>query len=409
MAQSESSHAGAQSSIGATAVQVAGGGGRPVVLQVLPAFETGGVERGALEIAAALVDAGGTALVASRGGRLEHDLARAGGRHLRLPVHSKNPLVIRANARRLARIIRAEGVDIIHARSRAPAWAAWLAARRTGCRFVTTVHGPYSCGGLKQRYNAVMARGDRVIAISGFIAGYLEANYGIAPPRVQVIHRGVDTGHFDPGAVGPQRLVRLAEAWRLPEDRPVVLMPGRLTRWKGQLVLIEALGRLGAKEISCVIVGSDQGRAGYRRELERAVARLGLGAVVHLVGDCRDMAAAYMLADVVVSASTDPEAFGRVIVEAQAMGRPVIATDHGAARETVRDGETGWLVPPGDAGTLADTLGVALSLDAQTRARVADIAIRHAREAFSTAAMCARTLALYEEVLGRGEPASAAA
>jgi glycosyltransferase involved in cell wall biosynthesis len=409
MVQSESSHTGAQSSIGATAVQVDGGGRRPMVLQVLPAFETGGVERGALEIAAALVDAGGTALVASRGGRLEHDLARAGGRHLRLPVHSKNPLVIRANARRLARIIRAEGVDIIHARSRAPAWAAWLAARRTGCRFVTTVHGPYSCGGLKQRYNAVMARGDRVIAISGFIAGYLEANYGIAPPRVQVIHRGVDTGHFDPGAVGPQRLVQLAEAWRLPEDRPVVLMPGRLTRWKGQSVLIEALGRLGAKKISCVIVGSDQGRAGYRRELERAVARLGLGSVVHLVGDCRDMAAAYMLADVVVSASTDPEAFGRVIVEAQAMGRAVIATDHGAARETVRDGETGWLVPPGDAGTLADTLGVALSLDAQARARVADIAIPHVRETFSTAAMCARTLALYEEVLGRGEPASAAA
>lgn len=409
MARSEGFRASAQSSTGAPTVQHAAGAGRPVVLQVLPAFETGGVERGTVEIAAALVAAGGTALVASRGGRLEHDLTRAGGRHMRLPVHSKNPLIIHANARRLERIIRAEGVDIIHARSRAPAWAAWLAARRTGCHFVTTVHGPYSCGGLKRRYNTVMARGERVIAISGFIAGYLEANYGITQPRVQVIHRGVDTTVFDPGAVGPQRLVRLAEEWRLPEDRPVVLLPGRLTRWKGQMVLIEALARLETKDLSCVIVGSDQGRAGYRRELEQAVARLGLGAVVHLVGDCHDMAAAYMLADVVVNASTEPEAFGRVIVEAQAMGRPVIATDHGAAQETVRDGETGWLVPPGDAGTLAETLSVALSLDAETRARVADIAIPHARETFSTASMCARTLALYEEVLDLGAPAAAAA
>jgi glycosyltransferase involved in cell wall biosynthesis len=379
------------------------------VLQVLPTLETGGVERGTIEVASALVEAGGTALVASSGGRLERDLARVGGRHLRLPVHSKNPFVIRANARRLARIIRAEGVDIIHARSRAPAWAAWLAAQRTGCRFVTTVHGPYSCGGLKRRYNAVMARGERVVAISSFIAAYLEANYGIIPPRVRIIHRGVDTDIFDPAAVGPPRLVRLAGDWRLPEDRPVVLMPGRLTRWKGQLVLIEALARLGTKDLTCVIVGSDQGRTGYRRELDQAVARLGLGDIVHLVGDCGDMAAAYMLADVVVSASTDPEAFGRVIVEAQAMGRPVIATDHGAARETVRDGETGWLVPPGDPDTLAAALRVALSLDAETRARVAAIAIPHTRETFSTATMCAQTLALYEEVRERGEMASAAA
>ncbi len=409
MARSEGFHAGAQSSTRMPAVQGGASAGRPVVLQVLPAFETGGVERGAVEIAAALVEAGGTALVASRGGRLEHDLTRAGGRHYRLPVHSKNPLLIRANARRLERIIREEGVDIVHARSRAPAWAAWPAARRTGCRFLTTVHGPYSCGGLKRRYNAVMTRGERVVAISNFIADYLEANYGIAPPQVQVIHRGVDTAVFDPDAVGAPRLVRLAEEWRLREDRPVVLMPGRLTRWKGQLVLIDALARLETKDFTCVIVGSDQGRSGYRREIEGAVARLGLGSVVHLVGDCRDMAAAYMLADVVVNASTDPEAFGRVIVEAQAMGRPVIATDHGAARETMRDGETGWLVPPGDAGTLAEALRVALSLDPETRARVAEIAIPHAREAFSTATMCARTIALYEEVLGQGEPASAAA
>jgi glycosyltransferase involved in cell wall biosynthesis len=201
--------------------------------------------------------------------------------------------------------------------------------------------------------------------------------------------------------VGPSRLVQLMQAWRLVDGMPVVMLPGRLTRWKGQSVLIEALARLGRKDIRCVLVGSDQGRGGYRRELEELIVARGLGGVVHIVDHCSDMPAAYMLADVVVSASTDAEAFGRVAVEAQAMGRPVIASDHGGSRETVIEGATGWLTPPRDPAALAAALAAALELDAAAREELAAMAIAHARANFSKDAMCARTLAVYDELAAR--------
>ena len=389
----------AQSSTATAAGERAWGDRGPTVLQVVPALQQGGLERGTVEIAAAVVAAGGTALVASSGGRMVHDLARVGARHVELPVHRKSPFAIRRNADRLAELIRDAGIDIVHARSRAPAWAAWMAAGRTGRRFVTTVHGPYSAGALKLRYNEVMTRGLRVIAISDFIAGYLKSTYGLVEPQVRVIHRGVDTEAFDPEKVPPARMIQLAEAWRLPDDEPVVLMPGRLTRWKGQAVLIEAIARLGRRDLRCVLVGSDQGRTGYRRELERLARQRGLEGIVQFVDDCRDMPAAYMLADVVVNASTDPEAFGRVIVEAQAMGRPVIGTDHGAARETIEAGQTGWLVRPGDPGAMADALGDALAMTASARSFMAWKQIDMVRSHFTVRRMSDETLALYEEVL----------
>ena len=182
---------------------------------------------------------------------------------------------------------------------------------------------------------------------------------------------------------------------------PVIMLPGRLTRWKGHHVLIEALARLGRKDIRCVLVGSDQGRGRYRRGLERQIAKLGLVPVVHVVDHCNDMAAAYMLSDVVVSASTEPEPFGRVMAEAQAMGRPIIASDHGASREIVLSSEMSWLLPPGDAEALAEALAQALAIDAGTRARLANVMIAEARERFSKETMCARTLAVYDELFER--------
>jgi glycosyltransferase involved in cell wall biosynthesis len=373
--------------------------GVPTVLQVVPALEQGGLERGTVEVAAAVVAAGGTALVASSGGRMVHDLTRIGARHVELPVHRKSPLAIRRNAARLADLIREARVDIVHARSRAPAWAASMAAERTGCRFVTTVHGPYSAGGLKKRYNAVMTRGVRVIAISEFIADYLHSNYGVGRPPVRVIHRGVDTEVFDPDKVPPARMIQLAENWRLADGEPVILMPGRLTRWKGQTVLIEAIARLGRRDLRCVLVGSDQGRTAYRRELERLARERGLEGIIQFVEDCRDMPAAYMLADVVVSASTDPEGFGRVVIEAQAMGRPVIGTDHGAVRETIEPGQTGWLVPPGDPAALAAALADALAMTPTARSFMAWKQTDMIRGHFTVQRMCEETLALYDEVL----------
>ncbi|MHA1597645.1 MAG: glycosyltransferase family 4 protein [Alphaproteobacteria bacterium] len=370
------------------------------VLQVLPALVQGGVERGTVEIAGAIVAAGGRAIVVSAGGPKEHELTRARAEHITLPVDSKNPLVMYANIGRLTRLIQCEGVDIVHARSRAPAWSAWAAARRAGVPFVTTYHGTYSAGNwMKRHYNSVMTRGARVIAISRFIAGYIRKNYGVESSRLRVIHRGVDLTKFDAAKVTAERVMGLAAAWRIEDGLPVVMLPGRLTRWKGQTVFIEAIAKLGRRDIRCLLLGSDQGRTDYRQELEQLIAAHNLGEIVRIVEDCTDMPAAYMLTDVVVSASTDPEAFGRVVPEAQALGRPVIATNHGGAQETVLEGETGWLVEPGDIDALAEAIGRALSLDSVAREKLAAKAIANVAKDFSKAAMCAKTIDVYNEVL----------
>ncbi len=372
----------------------------PGVLQVLPSLVTGGVERGTIDIAIALAAAGWRAAVASTGGPLVRELERAGIAHLTLPVDSKNPLVVRKNVDRLAAAARAHRIDIIHARSRAPAWSARFAARQAGCAFVTTFHGTYNAANpAKRMYNAVMAKGERVIAISEFIGHHVVSRYGADPERVRVIARGIDLNVFDPAAVSAERMIQLARAWRLDDGAPVIMLPGRLTDWKGQSVLIEAVARLKRDDVRCLLVGDDQGRTAYRRRIEEEIQRQGLRHVVHIVGPCNDMPAAYMLSDVVVSASTDPEAFGRVAAEAEAMGRPVIATDHGAARETVIDGVTGWLVPPSDAQALADGLRNALALDAPAREAMARRAMSHVRTHFGKERMCTATLEVYAEVL----------
>ncbi len=371
----------------------------PAVLQIVPRLGSGGAERGTLDIAGALVDAGWISYVASAGGPLERDVVRAGSTHLTLPLASKNPLQVRRNAAALARLIRRFGIDIVHARSRAPAWSAWSAANATGRHFVTTFHNAYDSGGvLKRWYNSVMARGERVIAISQFVADHAAQAYGIGPDRLRTIPRGVDFDIFDPNRVGAQRIVSLARQWRLPDGAPVVMLPARLTRWKGGLDLISAIAALGRRDVCCLFVGPEQ-RRGFRRELEVAIERNGLTGLFRIVEECRDMPAAYMLADVVVSASSDPEGFGRVVIEAQAMGRPVVATDHGGARETIEPGISGWLVPPRNPARLAAAIGEALSLGESERAAFSRRAIAHVASRYSRQAMCARTIEVYEELL----------
>lgn len=375
-----------------------------VVLQVLPALVTGGAERGCVDVALATAQAGAVPLVASSGGPMVRELDRAGIRHITLPLASKNPLVIQRNARKLEAIIREQGVDIVHARSRAPAWSAWLACRRTGAHFMTTFHAPYNFkpgfkGALKRRYNSVMARGERIIAISGFIREHILENYAVDPARIRTIHRGIDQTSFAPESVAPVRMITLAKRWRLPDDKPIVLLPGRLTRWKGQTVLIDALAKLGRKDICALLVGSDQGRTGYRQELEERVKRLGLEGVVTMTDHCDDMAAAYRMATVVVSASQEPEAFGRVIVEAQAMGRPVIVSAIGAYQETVLPGETAWVVPPADPDALARALDEALSLTPEQQAAIGERARAFVAERYTKQRMCDDTLGVYAELL----------
>lgn len=379
----------------------------PVVLQVVPTLVTGGAERGCIDVALALAQAGAVPLVASQGGPMVAELDRAGIRHITLPLASKNPLVIRRNARKLEAIIREQGVDIVHARSRAPAWSAWLACQRTGARYMTTFHAPYNFKGrLKRWYNSVMARGERIIAISGFIRQHILDNYDVDPDRIRTIHRGIDGLTFAPERVSSARMIQLAKQWRLPDDKTVILLPGRLTRWKGQTVLIDALAKLGRKDVCALLVGSDQGRTGYRQELEERVRRAGLDGLVKMTDHCNDMAAAYHLSAVVVSASQEPEAFGRVIVEAQAMGKPVIVTSIGAYQETVIPGETAWVVPPADADALAKALDEALSLTPEQTAAIGARARAFVADRYTKQRMCADTLAVYAELLAESAPQS---
>ncbi|GIK98716.1 MAG: glycosyl transferase [Alphaproteobacteria bacterium] len=374
--------------------------GRLVVLQVLPRLGAGGAERGTIDVAGAIVAAGGTAIVASAGGSLVHDLARLGAIHETLPLDSKNPFVIHANIRRIEKLIRRYGVHIVHARSRAPAWSAFVAARRSGAHFVTTFHSTYGLEHrLKWRYNAIMTRGERVIAISDFIAGHIRQNYPIDEARLRVIHRGVDLARFDPDRVSAERVIQLARQWRIPDDMPVVMLPGRVTRRKGHDLLIEAVALLKDRELRCLMVGPDEGRGTFRRELEEMAARLGVDGRIQFAGECRDMPAAYKLADVVVAASSTPEAFGRIIAEAQAMGRPVVATDHGGAREQLSGGRMAWLTPPDDPVALAQAIDEALDLPVAERELLAPSAIANVHARFSKDTMCARTLMVYRELV----------
>ena len=329
-----------------------------------------------------------------------HDLDRAGVHHINMPVNTKNPLRMYMNVTKLISIIRDFNVDIVHARSRAPAWSCYKACNATKAHFMTTFHGTYNItSALKRHYNSIMTRGELAIAISRFISDHMKHEYQVKPERIRLIYRGVDIESYNPSAVPAGRIVQLAEKWRLSDGVPVIMLPGRLTRWKGQSVLIRALAELGEREFRCLLVGDDQGRSGYRQELMSLVKRLRLGSKVHFVGHCDDMPAAYMLADVVISASTDPEAFGRVMVEGQALGKPVIGADHGASRELILPNETGWLVPPNKPDALASMLEYVLSLDTPFREELASRAISNVRANFSCAQMCAKTIDVYREVL----------
>ncbi len=375
------------------------------VLQVLPALETGGVERGTVEMVQAVVACGGRALVASAGGRMVTQVERAGGRHLALSLMTKDPVNILFNAGRLARIIRANGIDLVHARSRAPGWSAWMAARRTGVPFVTTWHGVYGeeFPG-KHAYNSVMARGQRVIAISHYIARRVASGYAVPRERLRIIPRGVDSGLFHPGQIVGERMHRLAQAWRLPAGARIVMLPARLTRWKGAETLLDALATIGPahRDVVCVLVGADQGRGHFARALEARAGRLGLAGRLRMTGHCDDMAAALMLADIVVNASLKPEPFGRSVIEAQAMGRPTVAFDHGGAAETIRHGLTGYLVTPGDATALGSTIGQLLDMPDDKRASLGERARASVMEGYTTASMQEATLEVYREVLAGG-------
>jgi glycosyltransferase involved in cell wall biosynthesis len=383
------------------------------ILQIIPELDAGGAEQSVVEIVAALTKAGARALVAAEpGGRLAPDATAAGGEIIAFPAATKNPLRMLANAHALSRLAASQGVDLLHARSRAPAWSALLAARRAGVPFVTTYHGAYNePNALKRRYNSVMAKGDVVIANSHYTAALIEARYHTEPERLAVIHRGVDATVFDRGHLDPDRIVALRRSWDVAPGQPIILHAARLTRWKGQSVLIDAVARLHSRgalrNAVLVLAGDSQGRETYVAELKAQVRNLGLGIHLRFAGHVRDMPAAFAAAAVTVVASTEPEAFGRTAIEAAAVGCPVIATNIGAPAETVlahpaarHDETTGWLVPPADVEALAAALAEALTLQPHERAVIGVNARAHVLAAFTTRAMQRSTLTVYDRLLG---------
>lgn len=381
------------------------------ILQVIPELDAGGAERTAVDVAAGIVAAGGRALVASEGGRLVGELQTQGGEWIGFPARTKNPLAMALNVRRLARIAAAEGASLIHARSRAPAWVALGAARTLGLPFVTTFHGSYSGrSAAKRLYNSVMARGDAVIANSNYTARLIGSLYPAATDRVQVVHRGTDLRRFAAGAVSPDRVDGLRRGWGVSPHHRIVLLAARLTSWKGQLVLVEAAARLrdaGLQDVAFVLAGDPQGRESYVREVDGLVAARGLSGQVKRVGHCADMPAAFMAASVVAVPSTEPEAFGRSAVEAQALGIPVVVSDLGAVPETVvappdaaASARTGWRVPAGDPSALAEAIGAALALGASARDAMARRARLHVERHFSLDRMVEATLDTYIDLLG---------
>ncbi|MGD9784751.1 MAG: glycosyltransferase family 4 protein [Hyphomicrobiaceae bacterium] len=387
---------------------------RPTILQIIPELDTGGAERTTIEIAEAIVAAGGRALVLSEGGRMAGSVAAAGGEFIPFRAAAKNPLRLALNARAIARIVRDENVHLVHARSRAPAWSALAAARRMKRPFVTTYHGAYGeKTRIKRFYNSVMARGDLVIANSNYTADLVRTRYDTPVERMRVIHRGVDASVFDPARIAPERIAALRGSWGVPDGARIVLNAARLTGWKGQRVLIEAMARLAqiapdaAAGTVAILAGDDQGRSEYRQSLIGQIAAAGLGEHVRLVGHVADIPAAFAAAWIGVVASTEPEAFGRAATESQVMGCPVIATAIGAPPETVlteavsgASGMSGWLVPPGDAGALAEALRQGLELDPSRRREIGSTARRNVSQRFSLAGMCEATLAVYDELLG---------
>lgn len=389
---------------------------RPTILQLIPKLETGGAERTVVEMSAAITQAGGRALVAAEDGRMAGAVRDAGGEIIDFPAGTKNPALIVANVARLGRLIAEHHIDLLHARSRAPAWSAWIAARRAGVPFVTTYHGAYSeKNAAKKLYNSVMARADTVIANSNYTANLIRARYGTPPERLVVIQRGVDPAVFDPSQIEPERLAALRAAWGVTPDTRIILHAARLTAWKGQRVVIDAAGRLGLAfpgaapdrtPVAIILAGDAQGRDDYVRDLRARIQAHRLEGIVKLVGHVEDMPAAYALSCATLVPSTEPEAFGRAAIEAQAAGSPVIAARLGAPPETVRaqpdvpaGTETGWLVPPGDADALAGALADVLAMGPNAHAALAGRARAHAAN-FTLRRLQAQTLAVYDGLLG---------
>jgi glycosyltransferase involved in cell wall biosynthesis len=377
------------------------------VLQVIPKLGYGGAETGCYDLAHYLSEKDCTSYVSTSGGELLKFVKKKKVKIFRLPVHSKNPFLIFINAIILSILILINNINIVHARSRAPVWSCFISCLITGRNFITTFHGTYNFkSNMKKFYNSVMLRSKLTIAGSNFIFNHINLNYNKylnKNKKLRVIFRGINTDYYNKKNISILKQEKLKKEWELFPNRFAILMPGRLTNWKGQEKFIEALNILiedyNNLNFQAIILGSDQGRTVYKKRLVNLVQRYRLNKKIKFINHCKDMPLAYSIVDVVVSASIEPEAFGRVSVEAQAMEKPIIASNLGGSKETILNNKSGFLYKHDDPRELAKTLNTVIELDQDTLKSIGKEGRKNIIKKFDVESMCNSTLREYKKLL----------
>ena len=377
------------------------------VLQVIPKLGYGGAETGCYDIAHYLPENGCESFIVTSGGELTKFVDKKKVKLIKLPVHSKNPLLILINTILLIGIILFFKITIVHARSRAPAWSCLFATKLTNRKFVTTFHGTYNFRGkFKKLYNSVMVRSDLIIAGSNFIFSHIKENYSEflkSQKKFLVIFRGINVDYFDSSTKLENDEKNLLQKWNINDEKKIILMPGRLTSWKGQELFIEAINlvkiELGYEAFHAVILGNDQGRDLYKKKLIRLTEQYHLTNQIKFIDHCEDMALAYKVSDIIVSASIEPEAFGRVAVEAQSMEKLIIASNIGGSNETIIDEKTGFLFKSGDAESLSKKIIHGLTMDETSINHMGKEGRNNIIKKFNVEKMCFSTYSEYKRLL----------
>ena len=377
------------------------------VLQVIPKLGYGGAETGCYDLAHYLPENNCKSFIVTSGGELLKYVDKKKVTIIRLPVHSKNPILILLNTIAWIGIILFNNISIVHARSRAPAWSCLLATKITGRKFVTTFHGTYNFNSnIKKFYNSVMVRSNLIIAGSNFIFSHIKENYPKLindKKKLLVIFRGINVDYYDPSTKLENDEKKLLQNWKIEKDKKIILLPGRLTSWKGQELFIEAVNlvniELGYEAFYAIILGSDQGRDLYKKKLTRLSEQHRLTKQLKFIDHCKDMALAYKISDIVVSSSIEPEAFGRVAVEAQSMEKVIIASNIGGSNETIIDEKTGFLFESGDTKSLSQKMLKALTLDETSLKTIGIEGRKNIIKKFNVEKMCFSTYSEYKKIL----------
>ncbi len=376
---------------------------KKVIIQVLPSLQQGGVERGTIEIAEALLKEGIENYVISAGGKMVAELEKLGVEHITLPVKTKNPFKMWWNSYRLMRVFKEKEVALVHVRSRAPAWSVKWACRRLGIPYIASYHGRYGLSPrwFKEPYNRVMIQGEKVIAVSDFVRQHLKTEYQVPEEHICLIPRGADLNKFNPDLITDEKLQAFIQKYDIPTDKPIISLVGRLSRMKGHLEVLDALQKMNNKNVSLLFVGGNP-KGDYEERLNEKLKGLSSETTVKIFGVSGDeIPMIYTLSTICVQPSLVPETFGRTIAEAQAMKRVVVAFAHGGACELIKDGQTGFLTPVGDSDALAHVLDTVLTMNKEERQKIENQARQSVVDNYSIQKMCERTLALYRSFLDK--------